>query len=421
MKTSKNKLYVGDNLAVMHGMNSHMVDLIYLDPPFNSKKMWAAPIGSPAQKKAAKKGALKEAGFSDIWVWNEDVDIRLESFLTDYPHLFAYIDLVGHINGLPMKAYLTFMAQRIIEMHRVLKEHGSLYLHCDPVASHYLKIILDCIFGKSNFRNEIVWFYNDTPGRPKKDFPRKHDLIFRYAKSKVWVFNDDAIRVPIKSESVERYKTSRTLGGKQYIGGIASVKGKIPETVWQFAAVKGNSKENTGYPTQKPLPLLDRIIKASSNEGDLVMDPFCGCATTCVAAHNLHRNWIGIDASDLAVDLVADRLTFTNDASADIFTDFTAFKTLPVRTDLEKLTLTKPQIRKLLYGEQNGNCNGCNTHFNHSRHFDIDHIYPEVKGGAWVLSNLQLLCGNCNSVKGDRPMEYLTKTIKTRRAKTSFY
>ena len=142
MPASKNKLYVADNLEVLHGMNSNMVDLIYLDPPFNSKRMYSAPIGTA-------KGVV-EAGFHDIWNWDDDVDIRLESFLDGHPELFTYIDLVGEIHGPAMKAYLTFMAQRIIEMHRVLKDTGSLYLHCDPTASHYLKIILDWVFGKDN-------------------------------------------------------------------------------------------------------------------------------------------------------------------------------------------------------------------------------------------------------------------------------
>lgn len=401
-----NKLYVHDNLDVLHGMNSHSVDFIYLDPPFNSKRMYAAPIGSPAEKKAAARG--KTVGFHDIWVWNEDVDIRLESFLRTNPELFDYIDVVGRIHGSPMKAYLTFMAQRIIEMHRVLKDTGSIYLHCDPTASHYLKLILDEVFGKHSFQNELIWYYGGG-GASKKRWGRKHDVILFYSKSQEWNFNVDAVRTPHKWDSGQL----RADGSQRSLK-----KGKIPDDVFIHHGVMPWSKERTGYPTQKPLALLDRIIKASSNEGDLVLDPFCGCATTCVAAQNLHRDWIGIDVSDVAADLVADRLSQdegNGQAQKLLFTDFEILRRPPVRTDLEKLTWSKQKIREHFYGKQSGNCNGCGTHFENTHHFHIDHIYPESKGGAWHLENLQLLCGNCNSIKGNRPMEYLLARIKARR------
>lgn len=185
------------------------------------------------------------------------------------------------------------------------------------------------------------------------------------------------------------------------------------------------AKERTGYPKQKPLTLLNHVIAASSNPGDIVLDQFCGCATTCVAAHNLYRNWIGIDVGELAIDLVRDRLTFTNDASVDIFTDFIAFKTLRVRSDLKLLNLKNPKIRRevlqYFYGKQFGKCNGCNTNFPDPRHFHIDQIYPQNHGGVSMWKNLQLICGSCNSIKGDRPMEYLLAIIKNRRAQTQIY
>lgn len=425
-KSIANKLYVHDNLDILHGLNSNSVDLIYLDPPFNSKRIYQAPIGSPAGKKAAAKG--KAASFYDIWTWDEDVDIRLESVMGTHSGLFAYIDVVGEINGLAMKAYLTFMAQRIIEMHRVLKDTGSLYLHCDPTASHYLKLVLDLVFGKQNFRNEIVWGYTG-PSNAHKQFPRKHDTVFFYAKSDDALFYRDAVRVPYSEETLAR--RGRVEGESSYISPSVETSdrrdqaqvetkfgyGKVPESWWSDIASLTNQRERTGYPTQKPLALLDRIIKASSNEGDLVLDPFCGCATTCVAAQNLHRKWIGIDISPVAGDLIADRLGEEEEGNGTqklLFTDFEIIKRPPVRTDLEKLTWPKDRIRKHFYGEQAGKCNGCGTHFE-MQHFHIDHIYPESKGGAWQLDNLQLLCGNCNSVKGDRPMEYLMKRIKQRK------
>lgn len=416
MKKSKNKLYVADNLDIMRGMNSETVDLIYLDPPFNSKRIYAAPIGSPAEKKAAAKG--KVASFDDIWTWNDDVDIRLESFLDSHADLFVYIQSVGKIHGLPMKAYLTFMAQRIIEMHRLLKSTGSLYLHCDPTANSYLRVLLDYVFGKNNFRNEIVWRIGWVSGykTQKKGWVRNHDTILYYLKSKdaASLFNKEYI--PYPEDYVRR-------DGKKPTG-----RGIPMEDTWNCnssdildsIAIKSFSTEKTGYPTQKPLLLMERIIKASSSEGDMVMDPFCGCATTCVAAQNLHRNWIGIDVSEVAVDLVTDRLSREQDGQLLLFTDFVPLKTPPARTDQPKLTWNKKRIREHLYGKQKGYCNGCNKHFE-IIHLEIDHIFPESRGGAWVLENLQLLCGNCNRIKGDRPMEYLQAAIKARGERIQFF
>lgn len=418
---SKNKLYVHDNLDVLYGMNSASVDLIYLDPPFNSKRIYAAPIGSEAEKKAARKG--KNAGFHDIWVWDEDVDVRLDSFIDKAPNLFTYIDVSGDIYGSSMKAYLTFMAQRIIELHRLLKDSGSFYLHCDPTASHYLKLILDEVFGRSNFRNEIVWCYTG-PSAARKNFSRKHDTILRYSKSNDWVFNEDAVRVPYKELHTDSGTKAKIWGeeGKlqdEEMRKIYLEKGKVPEDYWTDIPSGGHisPKERTGYPTQKPLKLLDRIIRASSVEGDMVLDPFCGCATTCVAAQNLHRNWIGIDVSEVAADLVSDRLSMdeqNGNGQKRLFTDFEICKSPPVRTDLAPLKMSKDEVRKHFFVAQDGKCNGCGTQFDSPRHFHIDHIYPQSKGGAWQLENLQLLCGNCNAIKGNRPMEYLLARIKRR-------
>ena len=421
MATSANKLFVGDNLDVMRGLNSGSVDLIYLDPPFNSKRIYSAPIG--VGKGTKKKEVL--ASFHDIWNWNDDVDERLLAYADKHADLFSYIQVVGNIHGAAMKAYLTFMAQRIVEMHRVLKESGSLYLHCDPTASHYLKLILDSVFGKHNCRNEIIWCYPPGGKGPKFGFHRKHDVIHYYGKDNVGVFHRPYTEV---TESAAAKFTSQDSQGrryKSYPGGrsyLDEAKGRPLPDWWTDIHSLGQtiSKERTGYPTQKPLALLNRIIQASSNQGDVVLDPFCGCATTCVAAQNLHRNWIGIDVSDVAVALVSDRLNYTDDAK-NLFTDFDAVNTLPTRTDLKKFDWSKAKVRKHFYGEQAGNCNGCRTHFDHPRHFHIDHIYPDSKGGQWQLDNLQLLCGNCNSIKGDRPMEYLNAALKARSAKIHIY
>ena len=204
------------------------------------------------------------------------------------------------------------MAIRLIECYRVLKSTGSLYLHCDPTMSHYLKTTLDCIFGEKNFRNEIVWSYN-TRTMPTAWFARKHDIILMYAKHNNPTFCIDEVRIPYRQESLNQYNKVDEHGRryKPQSGGLRTYlneKGQPCPDVWEIQVIGSRSKERTGYPTQKPLALLDRIIKASSNKGDLVLDPFCGCATTCVSAENNGRYWIGIDVSAKAYDLVKERL-----------------------------------------------------------------------------------------------------------------
>ena len=440
MTKSVNKLFVGDNLDVMRGLNSGSVDLIYLDPPFNSKRIYSAPIGIG---KADAKGKRKkvEAKFNDIWTWDEDVDVRLLAYADDHAELFTYIQSIGKIHGAAMKAYLTFMAQRIIEMHRVLKDSGSLYLHCDPTASHYLKLLLDYVFGKNNMRNEIIWHYNKWTNAASF-FQRNNDVILFYRKSENSIFNKQYAVTEHKARVLERGFDSNIVNGtrqllvydneraadkikeKNYdvlVDMTNKPEGVAISAVWNdIKYLSSSSKERTGYPTQKPLALLDRIIQASSNKGDMVMDPFCGCATTCVAAQNLGRNWIGIDVSDVAVNLISERLNYTGDAK-NLFTDFDAILTLPARTDRKELDWDNKKARQHFFKTQKGKCNGCGVQFPDPRHFHVDHIYPKSKGGAMVLENLQLLCGSCNSIKGDRPMEYLNDVLKRRKAKIQMY
>ena len=269
-----------------------------------------------------------------------------------------------------------------------------------------------------------------------------HDVILFYSKSKDLTFNKQEVapRDPARYEIGYHTVVDRGVR-KLLVYDESKAKEKIKEAkkegttiayteataptmgnVWSdISIINPRSKERTGYPTQKPLALLHRIVEASSNEGDLVMDPFCGCATTCVAAQNMHRNWIGIDVSEVAAELVADRLSEEEGGQTKLFTNFDAISKAPTRTDLEKLTWSKEKIRQHFYGIQNGNCNGCGTHFDHAKHFHIDHIYPQSKGGAWHLENLQLLCGNCNSIKGDRPMEYLQSAIRQRKSQIKLF
>jgi len=361
----RNTLYTQDNLYVLSGLNSGSVDLIYLDPPFNTKRMYSAPVGSKAAG----------AGFKDMWTWKDVDEYRLDILVDQFPALAKYIACVGAVHSKPMMAYLAYLSQRIVEMHRVLKEAGSLYLHCDPTASHYLKCLLDTVFGKNNFRNEILWCYTG-PGSPgMRQFNRKSDTVFWYSKGKTWTFNKDAVRMPYKDGSPHSGGFMENDGARLVPDKYAD--GKIAENWWTDIAVVARSKhERTGYPTQKPLALLKRIILASSNEGDIVMDPFCGCATTCVAAQQLGRKWIGIDIEKQPVKILIERLS--NDAG--LFRDFVATDQVPKRSDL-KIVLPSPAVKEQLYKEQKGKCNACGEDFK-MWNLEIDHIIPVAKGGG---------------------------------------
>ncbi len=404
-----NTLFTGDNLYVLNGINSETFDLIYLDPPFNSKRTYSAPVGSKAAG----------ASFKDMWSWQDVDEGYLEGIFTKLPFLVRYIQSIEGIHSKAMMAYVTYMTQRFIELHRVLKKNGSIYLHVDPTASHYLKIVMDRIFGKENFRNEIIWCYSHG-GKSKTNFARKHDIILRYTKSDIYTFNGEDV-------AVARDTGTKTKGGKLGIdeqgrpyqdkivkktGKIYRYyldKGKIPEDYWtDINSLQANSKERTGYPTQKPLALLNRIIKASSNEGDVVFDPFCGCATACVAAQQLNRKWVGIDIEAQAAQVLLDRLS----DDTGFFKDFIHRKDMPLRTDILKET-PNMDVKEKLFKEQEGLCNGCGNEYL-MKDFHIDHIIPKAKGGGDYYDNYQLLCGHCNTTKGDRPMEYLMMKIKRR-------
>ena len=381
-------MWTSDNLSVLRGMNSDSVDLIYLDPPFNSNHDYAAPIGSKAAG----------AEFKDTWTLS-DIDLAwLLDFEKNHPVLTRIINATLTDSD---KAYLIYMAPRLLEMHRVLKDTGSIYLHCDPTMSHYLKLIMDSIFGRYRLRNEVIWHYRRWTGKAKR-FQRLHDVILFYTKNDYYQYN--VLYDPYTERSLERkqHYHTRIKDGDVYVTDI-DPKGVRAGDVWFIPVLNSQSKERTGYPTQKPLALLERIIKASSNEGDVVLDPFCGCATACVAAHNLNRQWVGIDISPKAYELVRERI---QDAGG-LFYSLTQRFDIPKRTDLGKLPKYNCKENKTaLYGEQEGNCNGCREHFK-INNLTVDHIIARSVGGTDHLSNLQLLCGYCNSVKGSFGMEYL--------------
>ena len=403
-KTLKNRtVFCRDNLEVLKGINSETIDLIYLDPPFNKKKEFTASIGSTAEG-ASFHDYFREGDIKEEW---------LGLIAEKYPTLHDYIQGMGNIGHKSNKYYLCYMAIRLIEMYRVLKDTGSIYLHCDPTMSHYLKLLLDCIFGENNFRNEIIWCYHG-PGSPDiRQFSRKSDTIFWYSKGDKWIFNGDDVRVPFKdpNQSLRRAMSPDGNFSKKDVEKYRA-KGKIPENWWEIRIAARSKKEYVGYPTQKPVALLERIITASSNEGDIVLDPFCGCATTCVAAEKLERKWVGVDISKKAFDLVRMRLGKEIEGRDTLFYENKVVyrEDIPARTDAQ-VKPDKLNNKHYLFGIQEGKCKGCGMRFDY-RHFHIDHMFPKSKGGGDNIQNLQLLCGSCNTIKGDRDMPYLMKRLR---------
>lgn len=314
MADRSNHLYYGDNLTILRErIPDESVDLIYLDPPFNSNATYNVLFKSHDGTDAA----AQIQAFDDTWHWNQQTEKlwlamigggcppRVADALTAMRNLLGTSD---------MNAYLVMMTARLVELHRVLKPTGSIYLHCDPTASHYLKIVLDAVFGPENFRNEIVWhYYNKFQGNINR-FASDHDTIFWYSKGATFTFNRVKEKRP---EGTVRQLVRVWDKDKQSIINAKGPDGKVmyqetdektADDVWRMPMLQPASSEKLGYPTQKPVALLERIIAASSNEGDVVLDPFCGCGTTVDAAHKRHRKWIGIDVTYLAIDLIRKRL-----------------------------------------------------------------------------------------------------------------
>ena len=362
----KNRLYYGDNLEILRSREyfpDECVDLIYLDPPFNSNRNYNVLFKS-------ESGADSEAqitAFKDTWHWGETAEATYDELVVDAPHKVstAIAALMDLIERNQMMAYLVMMTARLVELHRVLKPTGSLYLHCDPTASHYLKLILDTIFGAASFQNEIVWkrssAHSDRSQGNVLHMGRIHDVILFYTRSDSATRN--TVFTPHDPEYVRKFYNKVDEAGRKYRldnllgpGGaskgnpfyevmgvwrhwryseermkrlieegrvIQTKPGNVPmykryldempgvslQDVWtDINPLAGHAKERLGYPTQKPEALLERIIRASSNEGDVVLDPFCGCGTAIAAAHKLGRKWIGIDITHLSIALQKYRL-----------------------------------------------------------------------------------------------------------------
>lgn len=312
-------LYFGDNLDILRQKfpeksdGDGYFDLIYLDPPFNSNRDYNVLF-----KEGVTDSQAQVRAFEDSWHWTEDAQSIFEELVgvrksktkinEQISNLMVALEkLVGHNDVL---AYLTMMTIRLIELHRVLKKTGSIYLHCDPTASHYLKVVMDAIFGKKNFKNEIVWHYKRWTAVSKR-FQRMHDIIFFYTKSDSWKFNPQ--HQPF-SEKTAIAKYARKVEGGRAVQDKTKLlerdpeKGVAMDDVWDISYIHPIAKERLGYPTQKPEALLERIITTSSHEGDWVLDPFSGCGTTVSVAEKLERKWVGIDITALAINLIKHRL-----------------------------------------------------------------------------------------------------------------
>lgn len=310
MENPTNVIYCGDNLRIMSEMPDESVDLIYLDPPFFSGKNY----------EVIWKDGTEERSFKDTeWYRVECPKCNREVVKAELFCPVCGTDLSGAkvTRKNDIYAYIDWMVPRLTEMHRILKPTGSIYLHVDHHAVHYLKVEMDRIFGNGDpskgvkcFRNEIIWCYSGA-NNASKYFPKKHDNILWYSKGKNYTFNQHDILIPSRS-TAKYYKDENgreytKKGGKIYYR--KSQNGKIPEDYWiDINMLHHIAKERLGYPTQKPLALLERIIKASSNPGDVVFDPFCGCGTSIDAAKELGRKYIGIDISPTSCMVIADRI-----------------------------------------------------------------------------------------------------------------
>lgn len=442
----------GDNLEFLLRMPDASVDLIATDPPFNKNKEFQGI------------GKAEGAKFKDYWAWDDDDDVHpayLAHVQKHWPALNEVIEAAYAAHSPSMAAFLAFMSVRLIEMHRILKPSGSLYLHCDPTANAYLRLMLDSIFGRDQFRNEIVWFYRRWSAAASIRFNAMHDTILFYSKGDQQVFNVQYVDTSVTRSPMKRGYNTNTYQSdgvrkrqiiiedeSAYAASVAQgkvnpadydrvVRRKSTGTpmfdVFEVPVINPQSKERQGWPTQKPLALYHRIIEASSNKGDLVLDPFAGCATTCVAAEQLGRHWIGIDLSPKARGITLDRLK--KEAGKGTFWEKSVrVLTVPELHSLPKGKAAALAVRQLperqersvprgfnardvrpflavreaagtqraRRGESNMACQGCGFSPPFIDYVQVDHIIPQAKQGPDDSDNLCLLCGPCNQRKSHR-------------------
>ena len=473
-------LFHGDNLGFLRKLDTGTVHLIATDPPFKKGRDFHATPDSLAAG----------ASFQDRWSWARDVHQDwVDKLADDYPHVLHVIEGSRKSYGDDMGAFLCFMGVRLLEMRRVLRDEGTIYLHCDHTASHYLKELMDAIFQRRNFRNEIVWQRTITrKGNLTRGLAEDTDTILRYSKGRQFTWNSEAVTTPYDLDDLDektraKYSQKDEDGRLYQLTAITSPtqeprsprtyevmgvtrtwrwtkermereiaegrivqtkpgnvprqiryldeqKGKTLNNVWtDIPAINSQARERTGYGTQKPIALYERIIRASSNPGDIVLDPFAGCATTCVAAERLGRRWVGMDIWDRAHETVLQRLQDEGLASPDggngerllTFGQIHYATEPPERTDdgeeavpylrlkVQRAPepwerLSRARIFEYLAEAQAGNggviCGGCGIVLA-SRYMELDHIRPRSDGGANDITNRLLLCGPCNGLKRD--------------------
>ena len=460
-------VFHGDNLKFLRGINSGTVHLIATDPPFKKDKDFYATHDSLATG----------ARFSDRWKWDVDVHPEwVDAIQDDRPAVWQVIEAAKVAAGQNMAAFLCWLGVRLLEMHRVLRDDGSIYLHIDHTAHAYVKTMLDAIFGSRNFRNEVIW--KRYPARNAgKHFARLHDTILFYTKSSTYTWNP--IFQPLNEGGAKPYKHDDNDGRGVYRlntvakpdnegyhydlgygerppkngyrmpkeralewladGILVVVKGKVPAikrylsdsngvklgSIWQdINSLGGRAKERTGYPTQKPIALYERIIRASSNPGDMVLDPFAGCATTPVAAERLGRQWVGMDLWEGAHGMVLERLQSAGLAVEGrrenqllTFGDVHYSTAPPIRSDGKSVAapelklkevieepgerMTRSAMKEKLIDIYGMACRGCDREFDDPLYLELDHNTPRSDGGLNHISNRVLLCGPCNRIKSN--------------------
>ena len=474
-------VYIADNLDFLRSINTASVDLVCIDPPFAKSDTFVGDklrpplraderenemrllhgwgIATPEQADAAgiawPDDPKARGGYKDTWAWDEDIhEDWVTGIETTHPAVGKLLDATRYIHGEDTAAYLSFMAIRLIEIHRILKPTGSLFLHCDHTASGYLRQLLDGIFGKDNFRNEIVWHYN-TGGASRRHFSRKHDTIFYYAKSSACRFNTQ--REAYREEATNHFKETddqgrayriRTLGGKDYR--YYKDEGRVCHDVWDINTLNAVAKERTGYPTQKPAVLAERIIRASTNPGDVVLDCFAGCAYAAVAAERIRQSdpeqeriWAACDLNlrawtvfkrqfnkggDLPLLTCNDQTTGQQVLGCEPTVTLHGPAELPTRTtsaevEIKPIRTASPRDRRykrastlmtdramlialLQFSAGRAWCCGyISDNLDHSLaygNYELDHVIPKSAGGTDEIENRAPLCSAHNGLKGNR-------------------
>lgn len=426
-------LFISDNLPILRGIDSESVDLIATDPPFNKGvKAFEGIVDAGVGRKG------KKVSYKDVWTWGDVQEGWTKKIQEDHPKLHAVIQAANAAAGEDMGAFLCWLAVRVLEMHRILKPTGSLYLHIDHTAHAYAKAMLDAIFGRRNFRNEIVWASSGWNKQMSTHLERRHDAILFYAKSREHAFATPTRPWESRGEYVRKRKQKVLTDdeGREHVlsdgGGGKRVRRYLDDAmaygvplddVWVIDKLNNSDKtERTGYPTQKPLALYERIVKASSNQDDLVLDPFAGCATTCVAAERLSRRWIAIDVNSEASGVILKRLrreARLPSGSQSWNRAVRVKRRAPKRTDdgaeaapelvLVSRTRRGPrmnlrEVRERLSLEDGVMCQGCGYVPPNKlvEYLEVDHRQPKRWEGSDSIRNLVLLCSPCNGTKGHK-------------------